>query len=61
MLLGKKGVQIPFPSLQSQISRGSTCGQQALTKVTKIMKKRYLKQKHFLLELTETATKLILG
>ena len=40
--------------------RGSTCGQQALTKVTKIMKKRYLKQKHFFLKMTETATKLIL-
>ena len=51
----------PFQVSNLKFHGGSTCGQQALTKVTKIMKKRYLKQKHFLLKMTETATKLILG
>ena len=45
----------PFQVSNLKFHGGSTCGQQALTKVTKIMKKRYLKQKHFLLKMTETA------
>ena len=33
----------PFQVSNLKFHGGSTCGQQALTKVTKIMKKRYLK------------------
>ena len=58
MILGRKGVQMPLSKFPISNFTG---GQQALTKVTKIMKKHYLKQKHFLLKMTETATKLILG